>query len=619
MMRIAPPGLPPTASLGAFGDPQERCGTGFLFDVPPLLSDLMATMGSPHGHGPSPHSSMGPGVSPHANMFSVSMDFANAALERPPCACCRLPVPVVLAGRHACQSLVIHGDPHEIGSIEDDRLPQALSRVFGREGLRAVFGCDGVVGARRLHARGMNHVFMVAHAGRLAKCVAPRAECFSEAQEAERLRRESPMLAGDEHAVFPLATYLCRSAFPMRNQQMFEVVVFEYLDNCRSVGDLVRMYERTHPCGDLQSASSCPRHRSSGTCDHVHSLRSLVVQQVARLGLRFQQLHGRRHGDLKADNVLIDRRGMPRLADFLSPFCSSCDREEFRNSIISMNPAIQDMRGAFESRWQAAQYNGELARLRQGGQALEPGEAARNAQLVESLEQLQAISQSQSIFGPVPSILGGIGITMPGFSLTLPPTAPGGADMSPVASGSSGVTPGSGRQASWHAAPPPSASLLAAAAEAKTLARVLTPSSAGSVEHPNFGWASLPATVLPSPSRGLRCPALPAMAPVERETPSSRGLAASPAAASGFGAGAFGWPPSTPLAAEASPTAGSGPPRLSLPPSWRAAAVAAAAAAAASATSPLGGGSLNAPAPGPGASWGLLFQDVAYSPHRLLA
>merc|ERR1711879_905758 len=103
------------------------------------------------------------------------------------------------------------------------------------------------------------------------------------------------------------------------------------------------MYERTHAVGMLQNSSPCVAHRELGVCEHVHWLSSLLVQQVPLLNRRFQAMHGRRHGDFKANNVLVERGGTPRLADFLSAFCRSCDRNEFLGSIPSMHPAVRDM------------------------------------------------------------------------------------------------------------------------------------------------------------------------------------------------------------------------------------------------------------------------------------
>lgn len=327
----------------------------------------------------------------------------------------------------------MHGDPGEVGCVSDSELASALQRVFGAEGLRALFGRADAEGARRLNSGGLNHVFMVALAGRLAKCTRPRSMHLSEAREAERLLREAPGLASDVHTVFPLAAFLCRERMPVASgPQPCEVVVFEHLEGCRSLGDLLRMYERTHPVGALRGVAPCPQHRHSGACEHIAQLRSLVAQQAARLNWRFQAMHGRRHGDFKADNVLLDRRGVLRLADFLSPFCTSCDKDEFLGSTDSVHPAINEMRGAFDCAWQAEAQRAEvLARV--PGCLIAPEEAFHNVQLLEALERLTAARQSQSLFGPVPSLLSNIGMIGPGmammpvFSTQKPPALMSGA------------------------------------------------------------------------------------------------------------------------------------------------------------------------------------------------
>lgn len=313
----------------------------------------------------------------------------------------------------------MHGDPAEVGRVSDGEVGLVLQRIFGREGLLALFGRPDAAGAQRLSVGGLNHLFLVAHAGRLVKCTRPRSACLSEAREAERLRREAPALAVDVHAVFPLASFLCREP-PLLQTGLppCEVVVFEHLDGCRPLGDLLRLFERTHPMGALRTTAPCAQHRSGQTCDHIAPLRSLVAQQAARLNWRFQAMHRRRHGDFKADNVLLDRRGMPRLADFLSPFCRSCDREEFLSSTDSTHPIVNEMRSAFSLAWQAEAQHAE-ALGRSPGCAVSHEEAFHNAQLMEALEHLNAARQSQSIFGPMPSLLANIGLSV--RALAAPP------------------------------------------------------------------------------------------------------------------------------------------------------------------------------------------------------
>lgn len=245
------------------------------------------------------------------------------------------------------------------------------------------------------------------------KCTRPRSAHFSETQECERLRRDAPKLAVDAHAIFPLAVFQCREQTHTMGRMACEVLVFEYLEGCRTVGDILRMFERTHPTGLLQSTASCHVHRGGGTCEHVGQLRALVGQQAIRLNRRFQALHGRRHGDFKADNILLDRRGVPRLADFLSPFCRSCDREEFLSSTESQHPMVQEMRGTFSCAWHS-----EAARVEKCGAppaptcAVAPREAMCNAQLLEALERLNSMRQSQPLFGPMPSLLQNIGLSV---------------------------------------------------------------------------------------------------------------------------------------------------------------------------------------------------------------
>lgn len=496
---------------------------------PPLLSLSAAPAGS--------SATSSPALPP--SVFGVSLDLtpkAVASMEKP-CSCCRPAVPTPTTPA-ACQVLGVYADPSEVGHAEGEHVGRALQRVFGAEGLRMLFGCASPAGARRIKSGGMNHVFMVAHAGRLVKCVRPEREYLSEAMEAERLQRQCPGLSTDEHALFPLATFLCQAAVPLCGQH-YEVAVFEYLHRCRSVGDLVRMFESTHPTGARQSTAACLGHRNSGTCEHVLLLQSLVVHQVTRLSLRFQALYGRRHGDLKADNVLIDRCGMPRLGDFLSPFCTSCDREEFMNSIPSVHPVVQSLRSAFDSAWHVeAKHNAEVSTSYwvHCGRPLEPGDCNRNAQLLEALDHLDTARQSQPLFGPMPCLLSSMGMA-PTMSFSLP-----SATEASLAEGMTQPQPTLAVQGTLSGAFPLQAASVG-------LGAPLT----GMLLCPQLGLLDqLPGTGLPSPLRGLRCPALPTsmLASMDRETPCSMaqrlGPNASPSASPGQVPSAFGLPPPQP-------------------------------------------------------------------------
>mmetsp|Transcript_88864 Transcript_88864/g.276060 ORF Transcript_88864/g.276060 Transcript_88864/m.276060 type:complete len:474 (+) Transcript_88864:1-1422(+) len=374
---------------------------------PTAVAGVLAAPGLPQAPGLGGCSPLAASLPP--GLFRASLQL-QAMPRVPGCSCCRPPVPLWLGAPWACPELRVRGDPGEVGRVGEGDIAPALLGVFGTSGLQALFGRPDATGARRLRCGGLNHVFMVAHAGRLAKCTRPRDEHFSEAREAERLRRDAPLLAGDVHAVAPIAAFVCRESTPaLGSRTPCEVVVFEHLEGCRSLGELLRMFERTHPTGPLQSTAACAAHQKCGACGHVGPLRSLLAHQSARLSRRFQAMHGRRHGDLKADNVLLDRRGVPKLVDFLSPFCQSCDREEFLGSTDSLHPVVNEMRGAFDHLWHVEARHAEVL-AQTPGCMLSPGEAFCNQQLMEALEQLSVLRQSQPLFGPVPSLLRNVGL-----------------------------------------------------------------------------------------------------------------------------------------------------------------------------------------------------------------
>jgi len=360
--------------------------------------------------------------------FNVDLGFAQTAFSRrlSQCVCCppsRVPA-LSSSALQADEVLPLYADPAEISRARDEEVDHALNRVFGAEGLRLLFGQQRISGARRLQRSGMNHVFMVTYADRLLKCV-ERKGCpeTSEVRETHRLRREAPRLIEDSHAVFPLVARGCRRHHEHQHAPdapQYEVLVFEYLEGAQSLGELIRIFERTHG-HMLKHRSPCTDYSQTGSCEHLHQLNSLIVTQAPFLSQRFQVRHGQRHGDFKADNILIDREGRPRLVDFLSPFCTACDREEFMTSICSTHPAITQMRDAACSRWQASASmsvpsanSGASPHWSSRAVTLPPpsqSEFVSNLRLIESLEKLMAISSSRTecLFGPVPSLLGKIG------------------------------------------------------------------------------------------------------------------------------------------------------------------------------------------------------------------
>eukprot|EP00931_Biecheleriopsis_adriatica_P054853 TRINITY_DN32320_c0_g1_i1.p1 TRINITY_DN32320_c0_g1~~TRINITY_DN32320_c0_g1_i1.p1 ORF type:complete len:726 (+),score=143.98 TRINITY_DN32320_c0_g1_i1:319-2178(+) len=339
------------------------------------------------------------------------------------CRCCK-PIENIGDKVNTATSPVLRlaAEPEEVLRADEEDVAAALQSIFGPEGLQALFGRCTAQGAKRLHCGGYNHVFMVELGGRLAKCIRPHGGAggrFSEAGEAERLRRQAPGLPQDTHAVFPTAAYLCRRA---EEDFCCEVLVFEYIKSCQSIGDLFRSFERTHPHGILRQGSSCKEHRADeageAKCSHARALLQLV-RQAARLGRRFQSLHGRRHGDFKADNVLVDLDGRLRLSDFLSPFCTACDVEEFQTSLKSAQPLAKELQSAFESEWLQATFEGRRV------SAEVPSDLRSNKWLAEELTQLVEATKTQPLFGPVPDLLGSLTAWQPGTQLTSPNLSPG--------------------------------------------------------------------------------------------------------------------------------------------------------------------------------------------------
>lgn len=366
---------------------------------------------------------------------AFSPEVAASFMKKLWCSCCPAPVPVACDAQ-PLKALPIYADPGEIRAAGSGStgLETALHRVFGAEGLQALFGTPQAVGAKRIAEGGMNHIFMVALAGRVVKCVRPKGVGQSEALETERLRLTTPSLMEDAHALFPLAAFQCRAAsptvpLPPGSTEPCEVLVFEYLHGCRTVGDLVRSFERTHATGRLQSSACCMTYRQSGSCPHAAAIRHLLAVQVPLLGRRFQALHGRRHGDFKVDNVMVERNGNLRLADFLSPFCRNCDREEFLSSTVTLHPLVQELRDCFPAYWEQALPTATRESVSSAGR-WSPVDTRSNAQLLHELADLDVARRTSphGLFGEVPSLLdcinGGLGVK---FSTpSLPPFPPAG-------------------------------------------------------------------------------------------------------------------------------------------------------------------------------------------------
>mmetsp|Transcript_63740 Transcript_63740/g.113402 ORF Transcript_63740/g.113402 Transcript_63740/m.113402 type:complete len:681 (+) Transcript_63740:53-2095(+) len=389
-----------------------------------------------------------PVASPTAGLRTLPATCSSQEAALTECRCCKprtVPTPET---HHRNRVLELSAPIEKVAEAENEDLPSALEAVFGQDGLHAIFGQSRLPGARRLKCSGHNHVFMVEFRGKLAKCTKPHGGAgghFSEVLEAARLRNSAPGLPEDPHAVFPESSFLCepkmsRNAVDSLSAGTCEVLVFDFIEGCQSVGDLFHVFERTHQCGVLKAGTSCQEHRQGleGRCSHALALRSLM-RQAARMGRRFQAMHGRRHGDFKADNVLIDRRGRLLLSDFLSPFCTSCDAEEFRNSLHSSHPVSQELQAAFQDEWQASQSNVSFAE--------DNADLRQNSWLREELQQLLEASRQQPLFGPMPDLLQGIAGWTPSPSLgSLPTNSPGASVLTDASSdGGFGLLGSAGR------------------------------------------------------------------------------------------------------------------------------------------------------------------------------
>mmetsp|Transcript_28205 Transcript_28205/g.51904 ORF Transcript_28205/g.51904 Transcript_28205/m.51904 type:complete len:709 (+) Transcript_28205:92-2218(+) len=370
-----------------------------------------------------------------------SFDPAAPVKDRSRCNCCPPLAEIACNRRDAwaqVQTLSVLADPCEVSNTAVN-IETALLSVFGENGLESLFGCRDPSGAKRIAQGGMNHLFMVAHNGLLAKCMKPPNTWASEAAEAGNLLAAHPKLAEDVHALAPIAAFVCQAApgsgaaatmqTPTASgseEASYEVLVFKYLDGCRPLDEVLQIFQRTHACGVLQSTAICVDFQRNGTCDHIPLLRHLLVSELPKLCRRFHALYGRRHGDFKVGNVMLERSGNLRLADFLSPFCRNCDLEEFLASTKCLHNVVMEMRDAFHEEWVSAEKVTSGKGWQQSQQAdyfsrsgLDQRDVDVNLKLLNALDELNAarVASGNSFFGPMPSLLDSIpGLKAPTLS-----------------------------------------------------------------------------------------------------------------------------------------------------------------------------------------------------------
>lgn len=325
------------------------------------------------------------------NLFKgIDLSFASGILSQPICMCCgpsgiRQGRP--LGEAEYLPEIVVNKNP--IDSREDS-LDADLLAAFGAEGLQILFERSDAHGIERVGEGGLNHALMVALGNRLIKFthVTPGR---SEACEAQRLLREIPEMASDPHIACPLGAYRCRmngASFPC------ELTMYPFHAATKTVTDIILLFECTHPPEPMRRSSPCLEYRQGTSCKHMQQICSLV-KQVAGINRLFQKRYGRRHGDFKANNVLVDSQGRLVLVDLLNDSLVTCDREEFTRSLGKAHPFVSELQQYFQQacEWWSSQpepsFSSECCdnELLDGRQ--QEGEPESNMDLIRSLEGLQ--------------------------------------------------------------------------------------------------------------------------------------------------------------------------------------------------------------------------------------
>ena len=144
--------------------------------------------------------------------------------------------------------------------------------------------------------------------------------------DAARFTQLHPDALEDEHLSLAHKGALIRGA-----AVIYEALVYRRLDGALQLSSVLRAFTSSHT-----GSSACASFRASGTCEHAWALRCLI-QQAARLNLRFQARYQQCHGGFCADVVLIHTNGALSLMDvFLS---GGCDCRSFLSSLDQILPA----------------------------------------------------------------------------------------------------------------------------------------------------------------------------------------------------------------------------------------------------------------------------------------
>eukprot|EP00397_Hematodinium_sp_SG-2012_P006909 GEMP01006946.1.p1 GENE.GEMP01006946.1~~GEMP01006946.1.p1 ORF type:complete len:701 (+),score=136.13 GEMP01006946.1:257-2359(+) len=273
---------------------------------------------------------------------------------------------------------------------------QELWDAFGEDVVEKIFDEEGILPAqvKCLANAGLNHEFIAISTKHLVKLIVPSGPSQAgEAHEMEFLRKYHPAIAEDPSVCFPKK---CFRLLTGGNPAVYDVVALEYHEGAMSVREITQIFERA-PKDDKNRL--------------FVDMYNLVGEQVPRVLRRYQNRHLRKHGDGKADNILVTSKGRIVMCDMGSTFNDSlkpCDRDEYLRSIPTLDAQLAEMKRRFDEVFRNTQEVPDVSPEE------ELPQQQRNAYVLQEIRKLLAAQKSGPGASTPPmgmggGLLGGIG------------------------------------------------------------------------------------------------------------------------------------------------------------------------------------------------------------------
>jgi len=261
---------------------------------------------------------------------------------------------------------------------------QELWESFGEDVVEKIFDEEGIQPheVKCLANAGLNHEFIATSTKHLVKLIVPVGglQASGEAHEMEFIRKNYPLISEDPSVCFPKKCF--RLLTGGGHPPVYDAVALEYHAGAMSIREITQIFERA-PMEEKQNMHA--------------AMYSLVGEQVPRVLRNYQLRHLRKHGDGKADNILVTKSGSIVLCDIGSTFNDSlkpCDRDEYLRSLPTLDKQLTEMKRRFD----------DVFRCQQEIVPPTPNEefntSRRNIQLVKDVMRLKN-TQKQGFHAPI--------------------------------------------------------------------------------------------------------------------------------------------------------------------------------------------------------------------------